>query len=241
MIQLTNSDIALPDSESALDSLQEIVERLASQTPVQCVIGYGSYFSGTAQPHSDVDVLLLSKSHAYEKHLIQRQRTFELVHIGIRRFRTMLQKGHVCYVPAMLEAKVLYDAPDLTTELLSLARARYQSGPAAQHDPGFATRLKSRINTLYQDMQDSLENAATFQLLHAQLISGFYTYLCAMNRAWGRSEKKMLQHIAEISPASEQLIMASLSKSATDEKLAHVSRLLKEHEVLMGNEVINYA
>lgn len=238
--------LLLPITELSLShedwqTLEQVISELSQTIPISCVIGYGSLFNGTAQPHSDVDLLILSKSQIHEKHLIQRHRTFEVVHIGIRRFMAMLEKGHVCYVPAMLEAKVLYDAPNLTPRMSDIAQARYQAGPSATQDSMFLPRLRSRISTLYSDMQDSLDNTATFQLLHIQLISAFYTYLCTVNNAWGKGEKHMFAHIELLSESAHKRIINSLSVSREHDKHQQISALLEEHNVLITNEVIRYA
>lgn len=196
------------DEESIL--LQQL-NHIAEQHSILGVFGYGSYFNGTSRLTSDIDVLVLSKSAAYERIRIPAKRELDIWHIGYKRLLSMLAKGHECYVPALTTAHILYDEHQLCNAVQILAQRTHDSGHPDWDDPALQQKLLSKLHTIIDDLKCETD-WPQYTLLWGQLCFVLYRLLCTSQRQWGTSENKLMSHLQQMNPILYKALIALLNE-----------------------------
>jgi predicted nucleotidyltransferase len=206
-------------AQAHIDDFTALISEYEQILPIAAIFGYGSYFSGNFQKNSDVDLLILSNSKCYEKKLTQKGLLFEVFHIGIPRFRHMLDNYHPCYVPAIAGSEIIYDAAGVALKVKELANNRYLHKPPYYRDSKAINILRSKLRTIIADMRDTVSDLMLFNLYQHQLILLIYKVLCFHHQVWGKGEKQMFTHIKSLSPILYEQIKQSLEVRDNHEKM----------------------
>lgn len=210
------------------------------------IIGYGSYFTGHYSDNSDIDIFVITRSMVYERtQFYENGLRFEITHVGGKRFMGMLKKGNAAAINGVVRGAVLFEKADFAQKIVHTAQQIHSEGPPEFKAPDMATQIRSRVGTIYEDLQDARDISIS-RIIAVQLVNACFNAVCFQHSLWKLGSKYLLEQTHQVEPKVAQLMQAMLSSDSISHTLNHAHALVQYTLSPLGGplapqETVNFA